>query len=525
MLRLTVHPLDENVLFVAQTRDRNGHAVDATDSGDADVWGASEELGFAAQSPGVQFPILDIDRLGTFDAIIRENDIVTVPSITPFYEYTQELCDSENGSTVTPLVADPADATRTLWNYVGSEFRFLSIFFSIATAGVWTSAAIQAQYWNGDGWQDLTLVEGSLLAKLSGESDQVSWAAPTDWFPSVVQHSQSSATEGQRDVYGKRLFWVRYRLTTFVGLTSLPILNGCWEGDERSESNTAYWPLVIRPEKPTLVMHQMAHDPNAHLVDVPVVSRKQPATLSTGELDFGRGDYWAWVPTYAGAPIVGTDPTKLDKPATGLNKVGTEVTLPIPSRGTVLKPGRYRARVMAEIPNADANPLASATGHSPIPPVASPDDPEDPEAAFDPTWRPVMAAALEHFDVRARNVKARVEVQRLASGYDSYAIWLERDGEHVPLQNQTDEDLDYARLIVQDATTGALLVDTMTSASTGAGPLNPMPGVSGRDLHVFNYTETAGARQLQNQGQYILTAMIVRGGQAFVTSQHVAFAA
>jgi len=199
------------------------------------------------------------------------------------------------------------------------------------------------------------------------------------------------------------------------------------------------------------------------------------------------------------------------------------VTFPIPSRGVVLKPGKYRVRVMAEIPNVDTMILAQETGHVPLPPITDPENPEDLEAAFDPTWLPVMAAAVEHFDVRMRNAFARVEIQRNGSGQDSYSIWLERDGEHTTLQNQTTYGRDYARLIVQDATTGAIVIDTMTSNATAAGPLYPLAGSGGNDVHAFRYVETNAGRKLADRGQYVLTAMIVRGSEAFVTTTEVAF--
>jgi hypothetical protein len=523
MLRLTIHPLDESVLVVAQTRDRFGNLANASHSGNASLWGQNPQIGYSAHPVGVQYPILDLDRMGCFDSVIRENDIQTVPSATPFYEYTQELADPDNGGLPTPFVVDPNDATRTLYLYMGSEFRFLSAYLELSTAGVWTSAALSVEYHNGNGWVAVpTKVEGSLLAQLAGQSDQVSWAAPTDWFPSMPEHSLSGA-EGSRDVYQKRLFWVRVRLTTFVGFSSMPILKGAWEGDPRSEADDDYWPLVTRPEKPVLTMHQMAKDPNTHLANLPVLSQRAPAAFGSGLLDFGMGDYWSFIPTYGGSPVVGTDPALLDERTADLDKQGTTVTLKVPSRGVVLSPGKYRARVMAEVPNGDSSVLSQQTGHVAPPPNPDPPDPEDPEALFDPTWLPVLAAAVEHFDVRSRNTHARVELQRNASVEDSYVIWLERDGEHVPLQNQTDYPLDYARLIVQDAVTGAIVIDTMTTSATAAGPLYPLAGAGGHDVHEFRYLENVPARKMADRGQYLVTAIVVREGEAFTSTTSVAF--
>ena len=523
MLRLTIHPLDESVLVVAQTRDRFGNLANASDSGDAGLFGQAPGIGYSAHAQGVQYPILDLDRMGCFDSVIRENDIQTVPSATPFYEYTQELADPDNGGLPTPFVVDPNDATRTLYLYLGSEFRFLSAFIDISTAGVFTSGALAVEYHNGNGWVAVpSKVEGSLLAQFSGQSDQVSWAAPTDWFPSMIEHSLSGA-EGSRVVYQKRLFWIRVRIANIIGFSSLPILKGCWEGDPRSETDDDYWPLVTRPEKPVLSMHQMAKDPNTHLVNLPVLTRKAPAQAGSGLIDFGMGDYWSFIPTYGGSPVVSTDPALLDERTTDLDKQGTTVTLKVPSRGVVLAPGKYRARVMAEVPNGDSDVIAQQTGHPPLPPNPDPPDPEDPEALFDPTWLPVLAAAVEHFDVRARNTAVRVEIQRNASVEDSYSIWLERDGKHVPLQNQTDYPVDYARLIVQDAVTGAIVIDTMTSSAITTGPLAPLAGAGGNDVHAFRYLETLPARKLADRGQYLLTAIVVREGEAFTTTTSVAF--
>lgn len=527
MLRVSIHPLDESVLVVAQTRDRNGHIADAADTEDSSRWGGNASLGFAASAAGegVKYPLLDIDRQGTFDAILRENDIDSSPALPGFYSYTMALSDPDNEVAATPWSIDPNDATQTLWLYVGSEFSFRSIFFQVATAGSWTSAALSVQYWDGTAWVDVAdLAEGSLLDTLAGASDQVVWTMPDDWFPCTIENSLVT-TEGQRRKVDRSMFWVRVRIDTLVGYASLPSISGVWEGWPEAEDDIALWPNVTRPSKVVLALASMQQDTNPHLQSIPCVSRRQPAHFALGLVDFGRGDYWISVPTFQGdAEEVTSDPSLADYRTQAVDKSGSTVDFPVPSSGIVLRSGRYRARVIAEIPNVDFSQIASETGHI-VPPGAfgtpefgqDPADPDDPEALFDPTWQPVLTAAVEHFDIRARNTYARVDVQRNPSGNDVYTIWLERDGRLVPLSNQGGSN-PYARLVVIDQTSDAVLIDTMSaSSSVSAGALTPVAGVSGIDSHQFVYTETGSTRKMATNKQYLLLAQIVVGGEALET--------
>ena len=81
MLRLTVSPLRESVLVIAQTRDRSGHAANPSDVTAAATYGVTPALGRAAHpvdSIG-QYPYFDLDRDGTFDSVLVENNILGNP--------------------------------------------------------------------------------------------------------------------------------------------------------------------------------------------------------------------------------------------------------------------------------------------------------------------------------------------------------------------------------------------------------------------------------------------------------------
>lgn len=526
MLRVSVHPLDESVLVVAQTRDRNGHIADAADTEDASRYGTNPALGFSshASGQGLKYPLLDIDRQSAFDAILAEQDIDATPALPGFYRYTMELSDPDNEIAASPFVLDSTTPTQTLWCYLGSEFAFRSAFFQVAVAGSWTSAALTVQYWNGATWTAVSgLTEGSLLSGLAGASDQLSWDMPTDWFPCTIEN-QLNTTEGQRRKVDKSRLWVRIRINTLVGLVSLPSISGIWEGWPEAEGDTALWQNVIRPTKVVLALASMQQDSNPHLTQLPVVTRKQPADFSTGVVDFGRGDYWIEVPSFGGDPEATADPALADYRTVAADKGGSTVAFPVPSAGVVLRKGRYRARVIAEVPNVDFSQIAAETGHQ-VPPGSfgtpefgeDPPDPDDPEGLFDPTWRPVLAASVAHFDVRDRNAYARVDVQRRTDGQDVYTLWVERDGRLVPLSNQGGTT-PYARLLVIDQSSDGVLVNTMdASSAVVAGALTPVAGVSGVDSHQFVYVETASARKLQTGGQYLLVAQIVIGGEALET--------
>jgi len=526
MLRASIHPLDESVLVVAQTRDRNGHIADAVDSENAGRWGTNPALGFSAHGTGqgLQYPLVDIDRQSAFDAVLRENDIQSSPGLPGFYRYTMELSDPDNGIAATPFVLDPNDSTQTLWLYLGSEFAFRSVFFQIAAAGAWTSASLTVQYWNGTAWTAVgSLAEGSLLAQLAGASDQASWTMPLDWFPGTIENSLNT-TEGQRRKVDKSRLWVRVRLDTLVGVTSLPSVSGVWEGWPEAEGDTALWQNVIRPTKVVLALASMQKDTNPHLTALPVVTRRQPATFGTGFVDFGRGDYWLELPTYDGDAMADSDPALADYRTTATDKGGSTVPFPVPSAGVVLRKGRYRARIIAEIANVDFSQIAPETGHQ-IPAGAfgtpefgeTPPDPDDTEALFDPTWKPVIAATVAHFDVRDRNTYARVDIQRNGAGQDVYTLWIERDGRLLPLSNQGGV-APYARLQVIDQSTDGVLIDTMDAAkAVAAGALAPVVGVSAVDSHQFVYVETLSGRKLVTNGQYLLAAQIMSGGEALET--------
>lgn len=522
MLRLTVAPQRDSVLVVAQTRDRNGSAANGSDASDTSVYGSNPSRGYAAHPAGAPvYPLLDVDRDGSFDAVLKENDIETTPSLTPFYEVTQELSNPSNATPIAFPDIDPDDATQTLWMYFGKEFTFRSIYLKLASAASYTSATITIQYWDGTAWVAVNgTVEGSRLDSLMGLSDQISWDLPDDWFPGTIEHSQASA-EGSRRVVGRHLFWVRLRVDTIIDYVSLGTLSGAWEGEPEAEDDVTHWVNVVSPHKMVIAKASMVRDANSHLSSMQVTSRKQPATLSTGRFDFGRGDYYLSIPVYGG------DVSSLAKGGetlyrcTGADKNGTSVTLPIPASGMITKSGRYRARVYAEVPNLDASAFAASTGHQPFVPDPDLYDPQDPESQFDPTWNPVLTAMVTSFDVRAKNAVALIEVQRSVSGVDMYTIWVEEDHVVVPLVNQGSTK-DYARLVVVDASTGAVIIDTMDAAKRDgtAGPLSPMDGVSGFDTHAFRYTESDPGRNLQDRSQYYLFAQVVRNGE-FVWSRVV----
>ena len=524
MLRLAVVPQRESVLVTVQTRDRNGHCADASDVTDATRYGVNPALGYAAQPANSigQYPYYDLYRDGEFDAILIENDILGNPTQPGFYNYSQLLGSDDGEVELAPL--DPNDGTRTLWMYLGREFMFDSVYFSLATPGVFTSAVLEIQYWNGSAWTAVTgRVDGDRLDTMLGLSDQVSWARSGDWFPKRIEN-QLVSTEGQRRVIHRSIFWVRVRLSSLVGFTSLPVLSGCWEGFAAAETTPALWTNVIKPGKATILRGTMIRAHNQHLADSLVASRKQPAEISAGTFNFGKGDYVVQIPTYyAHADCVSSDPASLEYRCTGVNKNGTSVTIPIGSTGIIDRPGRYRLRVYGEIPNLDASVFAGESGHQAFVPDPTLVNPADPESQFDPTWSPVLTAMSTSFDVRLKNTSARVEIQRLASGVDSYSIWVEEDGLRVVLENQGVAD--YARLRVQDAATGAVIIDTAQAGLREgvAGPLVAQAGVLGVDIDAFRYTESSALRKLQDRGQYHITVWVVRGEEAFVSRVEVNF--
>lgn len=529
MLRLTVHQQQERVLLSVQTRDRNGHAVDASDPADATLWGGSPLLGFAGNPAGHRFPLVDVERMGGFDAILRENDVDTNPSLAAFYDYTMELANPDLDVTVTPFVLDPDNGSRTLWLYVGSEFVFSSAFFRVRTAGSFASATLDMEYWNGQEWGEFeSRDDGPVIGALDGQPDQVTWAPPTDWFPRRILHQQGGA-EGSRIPYPRNLFWVRFRLSGISSLVNLPTISGLWEGDQAAIADLRLWANAKNPKKVVLALASMVAHANEHLTQVPVVSRKVPATIGSGMADLGVGDYSLSIPTDVSRVSL-PDPALRVFRTMAFDRNGTWGVFPVPSSGVLLRPGRYRARVMAEIPNADFRLLAAQTGHVVPPPGPSPElgseggSPSDPESLFDPSWQPVITAAVADFDVRSRNATARVDVQRLLSGVDAYCAWLEVDGRVVPLQNQSTATKDYARIVVIDASSGAVIIDTANSLSSSNGaPLFPQAGVAGSDADVFRYVESASGRLMQNGGQYHVTATIVRGGESFLSRMVINF--
>ena len=525
MLRLTIANQRESVLLVAQTRDRNGHAADGSDVTDSTKYGTNPALGYAAQpvSSIGQYPFYDLKRDGSFDAIVMENDVLGNPSLPGFYEYTQELSGAAAGIEVEMPALDPNDATRTLWMYVGREFHFHSIYFGLATPGVFTSATLEVEYWNGNVWGAVpSRVDGDRLDSMLGLSDQVSWAHPGDWFPKRIEN-QLVTTEGLRLVLRRPCFWVRVRLSSLVGFSSLPVLSGCWEGDADAEATPSLWVNVEHPEKLVILRGKMRRDPNDHLPLSLVASRKQPAEISSGTFDFGKGDYYVQIPLHNNnADVLDKDPALAEYRCAGVNKNGTAVTLPIASTGFISRPGRYRVRVYGEIPNLDASVFAGESGHQEFVPDPALANPADPESQFDPTWNPILTALSASFDVCHRNAAARVEIQRLPSGVDAYSIWVEADGQRLLLSNQATPD--YARLRVQDAATGAVIIDTMQAGlCTSDGPLQAQGGVSGVDMDTFRYTESDSSRKLQDRGQYHLTVWVVRGEEAFVSRVEVNF--
>lgn len=527
MLRLTVAPLRESVLIVAQTRDRNGHAADGSDAADASVYGGAPQRGFAAHPSGTQaskYPLADIDRHGGFGAILIENDIVSDSGLPAFYEYVAELSDPDRPALVPFPVVDPEDSSSTLWCYVGNEFAFRSMYVRLAGAAEFDDGpTLAVEYWNGSEWTAITIVEGDRLDVLRGLSDQLSWERLSDWFPCTISHQQA-VSEGSRLVVGREIFWVRMRLQDLDLDPVLPELAGLWEGDERAEDLDAWWPNVIRPEKLVAAKIPMNRDANAHLASSPVVTRKPPSLLLTGRADLGRGDYFLSVPTYGGdVSVISKDPSSVHKYAAGVGKNGAAVTIPAPAEPLLLKPGRYRVRVYGEIPNLDASVFASASGHQQQVPDPALGTPGDPEGQFDPSWAPALSAAVACFDVRLNGAFAQVDIQRTLAGADAYTMWLEQDKVRVPLVNQGDAK-DYARLVVQDAATGAVIIDTMDAAKcVSDGPIAPMPGVSGVDMHAFRYVESDDDRKLQDRAQLHLTVTIVRGEEAFVGRSTVAF--
>lgn len=525
MLRVTVHPAKESVLLVAQTRDRNGHAADASDVTDP-TFGATPQFGYATwpgATVGGTYPQVDIDRVGLFDSIVSENDTQTNNALPAFYEYTQELSRPAQDSVEVPWPArNPNELSETLWMYVGSEFSFRSVYFEIADSGVYGSADLHVQYWNGSSWAFLDVTEGSRLDAMRGASDQISWGRLDDWFPCIIGH-QFHTVEGSRKTVSRELFWVRIRLRSITGFTSLPTISGVWEGDPDAESVAARWPLVTTPNKIVVARCPMLRDPNAHLSTVPVVSRKAPATIG-GLLHFGRGDYYLRVPTYYGEDAVGKNPATISTLVQGQDKNGTAVTVPVSAEAVLLQPGHYRARVYAEVPNLDANVMLAQSGHPMIPEDPTLIEPGTPESAFDPSWEPTMAAATSLFDIRLAGAKACCEVQRNTNDRDVYAVWLEVGGERLPLVNQGDAK-DYMRLQVTDVYSGALLIDTMDgNKSTLGAPITPVAApTSNPDPHVFRYIEDDADRKLADRGMYLLRVTIVRGGQAITTDTSISF--
>jgi hypothetical protein len=521
MLRLTIHPLDESVVLVAQTRDRAGHVVDALDVSDSATYGTDETLGFASQASGLKFPLVDIDQIGTFDDVMRENDIDASPGLPGFYSYAMELADSSNGLTVTPWVQNSTDLSETLFLYLGSEFVFDSIFFDIAVAGAWAAATLEVEYWNGTAWTAVAgLAQGSLLDSLGGASDQAVWTLPTDWFPTTIDNQQVTA-EGSRRRITKNRFWVRVKLSGLTTLVSLPTLTGLWKGWKAAESDTGLWQNVIRPSKAVLALGSMRKDSSPHLSEVAVVTRKQPAQRETGLVDFGVGDYSLEIPTYGGDPEATADPALVDYRTSALNKAGGSVDFPVPSSGVILPKGRYRARVIAEIPNVDFSQIATETGHEvPAGTFGTPEfsaanpDPDDPEALFDPTWKPMLSAAVAHFDIRDRDAKAVLGHIRTTGGNDLYTVHVERDGRLVPLDNQGGTE-PYVRIQVIENDAGAVLIDTMDGSKSGTGAaINPQPAVSAVESTQFRYLETTGGRLLVAGTQYLVRVQVVLGGES-----------
>lgn len=525
MLRVTIYPARESVLIVAQTRDRNGHVADASVATDS-RYGVSPQQGLAAQSagPGKRWPQIDVDRSGLFDAVLIENDIETHPGDAAFIEATAELSDPDAARAVNWPVSDPDDDTKTLWMYVGCEFVFRSIFFRLSSPGAWTGAVLDAEYWDGTDWTTMpTLVQGSRLDSLAGLDDQISWERPGNWFPTLIDHQQATV-EGSRKVVSRELFWVRLRLSSLDTLVDLPQLAGLWEGDEGAETDHSRWPLVTPPQKLVIARCPMTKDHNPHLSSCPVASRKAPATLGGGMADLGQGDYLLRIPTYYGEDALAKDDDVGTFLVSGQDKNGTAVTVPVSAEGVLRRPGRYRARVYGEVPNRDANVFLADTGHLPVPPDPDLIDPNNPESQFDPSWQPVMTGAVACFDVRLRDAFAHVEVQRNLSTRDVYSMWLKCGERRVPLVNQG-ANLDYARLVVTDTYTGAVLIDTMDGGKSNVGDaLTPLPAPAGNpDSHLFRYTEDASPRKLVDRGQYILTVTIVRGGEAVVSETSVSF--
>jgi len=71
--------------------------------------------------------------------------------------------------------------------YVGCQYKFLSIYFNLATEG--SGGVCSWKYYNGSSWADLTVTEDTTGADDLNASGGITWGRPADWETTSVNSS------------------------------------------------------------------------------------------------------------------------------------------------------------------------------------------------------------------------------------------------------------------------------------------------------------------------------------------------
>ena len=119
-----------------------------------------------------------------------------------------EVADSHDGNLATAGACQLMSQLdgypeHAIWGYVGYDARFDRIKFTLLDGGRIATAGktLICQYYNGDGWQTLSVTDGTDSGGTWRQSGEVTFTRPTDW----VRYDEAYGLGGD-------WFWVRMRI-------------------------------------------------------------------------------------------------------------------------------------------------------------------------------------------------------------------------------------------------------------------------------------------------------------------------
>lgn len=120
---------------------------------------------------------------------------------TTYTDVTSSLADRDTATTVSMN----SWATSSIL-YLGCDEAFRGIYVDVGNTNT-ENANIDAEYWNGSAWTDLTETDGTNAGAGSLAQDgAITWTVPTDWVATTVNSSAS-------------MFWVRFKWSITLDAT------------------------------------------------------------------------------------------------------------------------------------------------------------------------------------------------------------------------------------------------------------------------------------------------------------------